>query len=84
MGFWGMLFNTSKLNSDPNQQELANLLIDAASGKKKDYDVMNFLVKQPWSLSEGGNRIVHALSMVKVRRPDLYPEAKRIGQIFYR
>jgi hypothetical protein len=80
MGFWGTLFNTGKLNADPSQRSLAQLLIDGAEGVGfGGMMIENYIDEQGWSRTEAENRLIHALSMVKVWRPDLYAEAKKIS-----
>jgi hypothetical protein len=83
MGFFSSLFQTSKLNSDPDQQALAQLFIDVAESRKHSNDILNFFRTKTYTPSEAGNRVVHALSMVKVFRADLYPKAKKIGEMVY-
>lgn len=84
MGFFRALFGTKKWNADPNQQALAQLFIDVAESKKHSNDIIRFFKQHhEWRPSEMGNRVVHALSMVKVFRPDLYPRAKQIGEMIY-
>ena len=83
MGFLSYLFGTTKLNADPVQQELAGTIIEVAEGRQHAMDIVRFLKEQGWSRSDQGNRLTHALSMVKVSRGDLYPAAKEIGRQIY-
>jgi hypothetical protein len=75
-----MLFNTGKLNADPSQRSLAQLLIDGAEGVGFGHIMIeDFIDQQGWARDEAENRLAHAVSMVKVWRPDLHAEAKRIS-----
>lgn len=84
MGFLSSLFGTNKLNADPDQQALSQLFIDVAERRKHANDILGFLMNKQWSRSEKGNRIIHAISMVKVFRADLYPRVKEIGETMYK
>src|SRR5215472_9340801 len=81
MRFLHYLFSMNELNADPDQQELAQLFIGYAENRKPWEDIFTFLEKHPWPRAERENRIVHALSTVKVYRVDLYPIAKDLGQL---
>jgi len=81
MRFLHYLFSMNELNADPDQQELAQLFIGYAENRKPWEDIFTFLEKHPWPRAERENRIVHALSTVKVYRVDLYPIAKELGQL---
>ena len=83
MGFLKYVFNTTKWNADPTQQRLAQLIIDVAEGCEDGTDIFVFVKSQGWSRSDQGNRLTHALSMAKVFRGDLYPEAKEICRLVY-
>jgi hypothetical protein len=83
MGFLSHLFGSSRLNADPVQQKLAGIIIEVAEGRQHPTDIVLFLQEQGWSRSDQGNRLTHALSMVKVFRADLYPDAKEIGRQSY-
>ena len=80
MGFFSALFGVKKLNADPEQQALAQMFIDAAEGKIGTSDIHRHLIK---TASDVRSRINHALSMVKVFRPDLYPAASAVGKQIY-
>lgn len=83
MGFLSYLFNPTKLYSDPVQQRLAGLIVEVAEGRQPETDIVLFLHAQGWSRSDQGNRITLAASMVKVSRPDLYADAKKIARQIY-
>ena len=83
MSFFGMLFNINKYNGDPFQQEISQGLIDMVEGKSTAQELRSWMSMQGWPPSEARNRLTHALSMVKVFRADLYPEAKRQGMQIY-
>ena len=83
MGFFKALFSAKKLNADPEQQALAQMFIDAAEGKIKPHDVHSHLIKTRRPASDVRAPINHALSMVKVFRPDLYPAASAVGKDIY-
>jgi hypothetical protein len=83
MGIFSALFGTSKMNADPAQQHLARMFIEAAGSNdlKKEIEITNWLIKQPWSAAETRNRIAHAISITKVASvPATYARAKEIGQ----
>jgi len=83
VGFLSHLFGTTKLNADPVQQKLAAIIIEVAEGRRRPTDIVLFFQEQGWSRSDQGNRLTHALSMVRVARADLYPTAKEIGRQIY-
>jgi hypothetical protein len=83
MGFFKALLIAKKLNADPEQQALAQMFIDAAEGKVRPRDVHSHLVKTGRPASDVRARINHALSMVKIFRPDLYPAASAVGKDIY-
>jgi hypothetical protein len=76
------LFDASKLDSDPKQQELVRLFIEEGDGQIPSIRISHFLVQQQWRAPEESNRIVHALSIVEVSRPDIYPRAKETAKMF--
>ena len=85
MGFFGSLFQAiftpiGKLNADPVQQQLAQLLIQAAEGPLGGVVIRSFVLKQNWEPFEEQRRIAHAVSMVRVWRPDLYAEVNKIAK----
>lgn len=85
MGFFGSLFSTGKLNADPRQQALAKALVDAVE-KNNGFatrEIFELLHSNGWSRSEQGNRLVHAASMTKVWRADLYPRVKELAHSLY-
>jgi hypothetical protein len=83
MGFFSALFGIKKLNADPEQQALAQMFIDAAEGKIGTSDIHRHLIKTRRPASDVRSRINHALSTVKVFRPDLYPAASAVGKDIY-
>jgi hypothetical protein len=85
MGFLSSLFQTGKLNSDPQQQALAQALLHAVEQNRgfATREIFNVLHSNGWSRSEQGNRLVHAASMTKIWRPDLYPQTKALAQSLY-
>lgn len=81
MGFLSSLFGVSKMNADPDQQLFARMFIEAAESGSMT-KLTNWLIKQPWNAAETRNRIVHALSIVKVSSvPATFARAKEIGLI---
>jgi hypothetical protein len=83
MGFLSYLFNISKRNADPIQQKLAEMIIAAVDRRTNPGDILTFLLSHGWSSSEQGNRLTHALSMVRVFRADLYPRAQEMIRQIY-
>jgi len=83
MGFFQKFFQTKRMNADPEQQALAELLIDHAEGPLVKIVVMNWLEEKGWPNSEAGDRLIHALSMVKIARPDVYIAAKAAAHDIY-
>ena len=83
MGFLSYLFNISKRNADPIQQKLAEMIIAAVERRTNPSDILTFLLSHGWSSSEQGNRLTHALSMVRVFRADLYPRAQEMVRQIY-
>ena len=83
MGFLQSLFGNKNMNADPDQQALTQLFIDAVQDESRIGEIVDFLVDHGWSRTDAGNRVVHALSVVKISRPDLYPRAKTIGEAIY-
>jgi len=82
MGIFGALFGLSKMNAEPAQQRLAHMFIEAAeSGDfKKEIEITNWLIEQPWSAKETRNRIAHAISIAKIASvPASYARVKEIG-----
>lgn len=85
MGFFGQLFQTGKLNADPRQQALAEALINSVENNHgmATREIFSVLHSNGWSRSEQGNRLVHAASMTKVWRADLYPQVKALAHDLY-
>lgn len=83
MGFLKFAFGVGKYNADPAQQKLAQMIIDAVEGTERPAKILDYVLSQGWSRSDQGNRLTHALSMVKVFRADLYPEAKKMCHDIY-
>lgn len=85
MGFFSSLFQTSKLNADPEQQALAKALVDSVENNKgfATREVFEILTRNGWSRSEQGNRLTHACSMTKVWRADLYPQVSQLTKQLY-
>lgn len=85
MGFFSSLFQTGKLNADPEQQALANALIDSVVNRRglASKEIFEILSRNRWSRSEQGNRLTHACSMTKVWRPDLYPQVAKLSKDLY-
>jgi hypothetical protein len=83
MGFFSYLFNINKQNADPIQQKLAEMIIAAVERRANPGDILTFLLSNGWSNSEQGNRLTHALSMVRVFRADLYPRAQEMVRQIY-
>lgn len=85
MGFFSSLFQTGKLNSDPEQQALARALLDSVENNHghAKREIFEILVRNGWSRSEQGNRLTHACSMTKVWRPDLYPQVAKLAKALY-
>jgi hypothetical protein len=79
-GLFKRVFGVRKMNADPNQQALAQMLIEVVEGEKNPGDVSIFLAKKGWPRAEAGDRLVHALSMIKIFRPDLYPSARFVSK----
>jgi hypothetical protein len=83
VGFFSSLFGVSKMNADPDQQRFARMFIEAAEDPSmgRQIELTNWLIQQPWTPSETRNRIMHALSIVKVASvPAIYARAKEIGR----
>lgn len=85
MGFFGSLFQTGRLNSDPQQQALAKALIDAVENNRglASEEIFTILFSNGWSRKDQGNRLVHAASMTKVWRADLYPKVRELAKSLY-
>jgi hypothetical protein len=85
MGFFGSLFKTEELNADPQQQALAKALINAVenNGGFASREIFDILHSNGWSRRDQGNRLVHAASMAKVWRADLYPKVKELSHSLY-
>jgi hypothetical protein len=81
VGFFRYIFSINKLNADRHQQALAQLFIDYAERRKPWEDIFAFLEERRWLRDEREHRIVHALSMVRVARVDLYQTAKELGEL---
>ena len=82
MGILSALFGVSKMNADPAQQHLARMFIEAAESGvlKKEIEITNWLIKQPWSAAEARSRITHAISIAKIASvPETYARVKEIG-----
>src|SRR5262245_27293938 len=80
IGFFRYAFSIPELNREPEQHELARLFIDCTEGRRSWEAIFDFLVPREWSRDERELRITHALSLVKVQRPDLYAEASEYGR----
>lgn len=85
MGFFGALFGTSKLNEDPKQQALAKELLNCVENNRgfATNKLFELLHANGWSRSEQGNRLIHAASMTKIWRADLFPDVKKLAQSLY-
>jgi hypothetical protein len=79
--FFRYVFSIPKLNREPEQHELAQLFIDYAEGRKHWQALFDFLEPRQWSRDVWDLRITHALSLVKVHRRDVYPQACEVGQL---
>lgn len=89
---WGLL-KTTEWNADPIQQKLARTLAisaqaelsgDAAVAARTMVDAVTILNSNGWSRSEAGNRLVHAVSLVKIQAPKkVYQQAKSLGERLY-
>ncbi|MGY4476970.1 hypothetical protein [Bradyrhizobium sp. USDA 3364] len=87
------LFSALKWNSDPNQQRLALIILDAAkydvsrgaSGKLVNIrEMFTFTQGCGWDDKEASNRFIHAVSMLKpMVDPATFKAAKEIGQNLY-
>lgn len=89
---WRLWLRGRSWNNDPNSVELAGLLgeaaMDAASGTgsaKKENEMLKLLIRADWRKAEAGDRIIHALSLVKLAfgSSDEYRHAKDIAERFY-
>ncbi|HMG78011.1 MAG TPA: hypothetical protein VK591_04960 [Xanthobacteraceae bacterium] len=79
--FFRYLFSIPKLNCEPEQHELAQLFIDYADSRKPWQAIFEFLEAREWPRDVRELRITHALSLVKVHRRDVYPEASWLGRL---
>lgn len=79
-GLFSALFRTKKLNADPNQQALAQALLDSVenNGGHATREVFNILTENGWSRSEASTRLAHATSMTRVWRADLHPRVAKL------
>jgi hypothetical protein len=80
MRFFRSLFRAGKLNADPVQQQLAQLMIEGAEGPMGSANIRGFVLDQNWTPSEEEDRIYHAVTMAGMKRPDLYHTLKRMGK----
>jgi hypothetical protein len=81
VGFFRYAFSIQKLNREPEQHELAQLFIDYADGRKPWEAIFEFLEPRQWPRDVRELRITHALSLVKVHRRDVYPQASELGRL---
>ena len=79
-----MNFLTKKLRAEPVQQELAILLIAVLEGRTSVSNIMDYMERQRWSKIDQGDRLRHALSLVKTDRGELYRGARQICSLIYR
>ena len=82
-GYLKYFFGFSKYASDPAQQELASLIIDAVEHRRRSNDILHFLLSHGWTRADQGNRLVHAANLVRVMRADLFPSAKKLCKDIY-
>lgn len=84
MNFLKALFSTPALNNDPKQRELADLIVGVVDEGKHISSIFDYLEFQGWPRNEAGNRVTHAVSMLKVYRADIYPQCKTLGVEIYK
>ncbi len=82
-GYLKYFFGFSKYASDPAQQELALLIIEAVERRRRPNDVLGFLLSHGWTRADQGNRLAHAASLVRVMRADIYPSVKQLCHDIY-
>lgn len=82
-GLLKYLFGLGKLDADPAQQQLAQLIIEVLERRCNFNDVLGFLLSHGGSRSDQGDRLVHAASIVRVWRADLYSAAKLLCRDIY-
>ena len=90
-GFLKALSSTANWNNEPAQQELANLILQAAIQNTKTgmasidmYKIFKLRDDNNWSQKETANRCVHAVSMIKTVAPAaVYKAAVREGELAY-
>jgi hypothetical protein len=78
MGFFSYILNINKRNADPIQQKMAQMIIDVVEDRQHPVEIIRFVQSQGWGRSDQIERLTHALSMVRVFRADLYPQAQEI------
>jgi len=78
MGFFRYLTSLNKWNADPVQQRISRMLIDVVEGRQNPAEIVLFIEEQGWPKTEKIDRLTHALSVVKISRGDLYPDAQEL------
>jgi hypothetical protein len=82
VGFSDVTSNDATLESDPRQQQLAELMINVSRRQGTVEEVFKFLTAQGWRHSEIEKRACHAACVADKLRPEAYPRAKKIAQMF--
>jgi hypothetical protein len=78
--FW-WIAKTKSQNADPDQQLLARLLIEAAETDAGHTQLIDWLIKKPWSAKETRKRLIHAMTVVKISSvPATFEKAKQIAK----
>jgi hypothetical protein len=86
MGLFGWIkaaFSLRKLNADPRQHQLAQMLLGVLENRGSVEGVLEFLKQHGWSPYEQDRRLAHATSMIRVWRSDLYPMALELCKFLY-
>jgi hypothetical protein len=81
---FGLFGKIHQWNIDPDQQRLAQLFIKYGEGSVCAAELTKFVLYQDWSAKETRQRILHALSIVKIAAtPYVYQRAKEMGHTLY-
>jgi hypothetical protein len=81
---FGLFGKMQQWNNDPNQHRLVQLFIKYGEGSVCAAELTKFVLYRDWSANETRQRILHALSIVKIAAtPYVYQRAKEMGHTLH-